>query len=313
MDTNELAHSLPTALATVPDPRSAQGKRHPLPAILTLAVCAMLAGARSLYAICQWGRQQDPDAVSALGFTRPLTPAVSTLHAVFCRLDTDAFAAAIAQWTQQWLSATGERVVIAVDGKALRGIHGEELPGVRLVAGYVHGAGLVVGQKGVRPGAGELTAARALTTLLPVAGNTLTGDALYCQRDYCQQIRDAGGNYPVIVKKNQQELYDDIALAFAEPVWAGRYRKATTCNRHGDRWEIRQLQATDALNDYLDWPEVGQVCRITRRVPGPAKTPPAVRYGITSLDGRVGPAALLRCVRGHAIGELKIGCTTCGM
>lgn len=161
------------------------------------------------------------------------------------------------------------------------------------------------GKRGVRPGAGELTAARALTTLLPVAGNTLTGDALYCQRDYCQQIRDAGGNYPVIVKKNQQELYDDIALAFAEPVWAGRYRKATTCNRHGDRWEIRQLQATDALNDYLDWPEVGQVCRITRRVPGPAKTPPAVRYGITSLDGRVGPAALLRCVRGHAIGELN--------
>ena len=44
---------------------------------------------------------------------------------------------------------------------------------------------------------------------------------------------------------------------------------------------------------------MGQVCRITRRVLGPAKTPPEVRYGITSLDGRVGPAALLRCVRGH--------------
>ena len=60
MDTNELARSLPAALATVPDPRSPQGKRHPLPAILTLAVCAMLSGARSLYAICQWGRQQNP-------------------------------------------------------------------------------------------------------------------------------------------------------------------------------------------------------------------------------------------------------------
>ena len=44
---------------------------------------------------------------------------------------------------------------------------------------------------------------------------------------------------------------------------------------------------------------MGQVCRITRRVLGPAKTRPAVGYGITSLDGRVGPAALLRCVRGH--------------
>ena len=154
METNELARSLPAALGAVPDPRSPQGKRHPLPAILTLAVCAMLSGARSLYAICQWGRQQDPDAVSALGFTRPTTPAVSTLHAVFCQLDTDAFEAALAQWTRQWLAATGERVAIAVDGKALRGIHGEELPGVRLVAGYAHGVGLVAGQKGGRARSG---------------------------------------------------------------------------------------------------------------------------------------------------------------
>lgn len=37
---------------------------------------------------------------------------------------------------------------IAIDGKALRGIHGEEMPGVRLVAAYAQEAGLVLGQKG---------------------------------------------------------------------------------------------------------------------------------------------------------------------
>ena len=148
MDTNELAGSLPAALATVPDPRSPQGRRHPLPAILTLAVCAMLSGARSLYAVYQWGRQQEPADIAAMGFTRSATPAVGTLHAVFCRLDVDAFEAALAQWTRQWLASTGERLTIAVDGKALRGIHGEELPGVRLVAGYVPQAGVVAGQKG---------------------------------------------------------------------------------------------------------------------------------------------------------------------
>ncbi len=63
----------------VPDPRSPRGKRHPLPAILTLAVCAMLSGAHSLYAIYQWGRQQEPEAISAMGFTRPATPAVGTV------------------------------------------------------------------------------------------------------------------------------------------------------------------------------------------------------------------------------------------
>ena len=136
-------------------------------------------------------------------------------------------------------------------------------------------------------------------TLLPVAGNTITGDALYCQRDYCQQIRDAGGDYLVIVKGNQRELYNDIALAFAEPAWDGHYRNAQAKNRHGNRWEIRQLQATAVLNDYLEWPEVGQVCQIIRRTRGPAKTTREVRYGITSLDEEVGPRALLRYARGH--------------
>ena len=55
-----------------------------------------------------------------------------------------------------------------------------------------------------------------------MAGNVITGDALYCQRDYCQQLLDAGGDYLVIVKKNQRELYDAIALAFAEPVWGAQ-------------------------------------------------------------------------------------------
>ena len=41
--------SLMEVFATVPDPRDAHGLRHPLGAILGLAVCAMLCGARSLY------------------------------------------------------------------------------------------------------------------------------------------------------------------------------------------------------------------------------------------------------------------------
>ena len=74
MDTNEPANSLPAVLAMVAGPRSPRGKRRPLPAILTLAVCAMLAGAHSHCAIYQWGRQQRPEAISAMGFTRPTTP-----------------------------------------------------------------------------------------------------------------------------------------------------------------------------------------------------------------------------------------------
>lgn len=135
-----------TAFATVPDPRSRHGRRHPLPAILALATAAMLSGARSLYAIAQWGRLQPPAVVAALGFTRTQTPAVSTLHLVFRDLDATAFETALNQWARATLG--DDEGAIAIDGKGLRGIHGAELPGVRLVAAYSDGAGLVLAQSG---------------------------------------------------------------------------------------------------------------------------------------------------------------------
>lgn len=145
-----MAKSLLRTFAQLPDPRSRHGQRHPLCAILVLATAAMLSGARSLYAIWQWGRLQSPDLVRAMGFTRPKTPSVSTLHTVFSALDAIAFEAALASWIQAHLPTDAQ--AIAIDGKQLRGIHGEELPGVRLVAAFSHESGLVLAQqKGAMP------------------------------------------------------------------------------------------------------------------------------------------------------------------
>ncbi len=145
MNGEEFGRSLVEALQQVPDPRKARGKRHPLGAILTQAVAAMLSGARSVDALAQWGRAQAPGVVRTLGYTREKTPAGSTFHEVFKALDVEAFERVLSQWAQQHL---GPGEAIAIDGKALRGIHGEELPGVRLVAAYAHRAGRVLAQAG---------------------------------------------------------------------------------------------------------------------------------------------------------------------
>lgn len=140
-----LGPELLEAFKKIPDPRKPSGRRHPLPAILSLATCAMLCNCHSLYAIAQWGREH-PELAPLLGFTRPQTPCVSTFHVVFSRLDLAAFEGALQDWAK---AALGDRQeAIAIDGKSLRGIHGEELPGVHLVAAYAQQSGLVLGQKG---------------------------------------------------------------------------------------------------------------------------------------------------------------------
>jgi hypothetical protein len=46
-------------LAAVPDPQARRGTRHRLAVILGLAVCAVLAGARSFTAIAEWAADVD--------------------------------------------------------------------------------------------------------------------------------------------------------------------------------------------------------------------------------------------------------------
>ena len=158
--------SLAEALAAVPEPRRPYGwspGRSPLPLVgmLQVAVAAMLCGARSLYAIAQWARErveEDPAALVPLGLPPGRSPSVATLHRAFKALDVAAFEAAVGGWLER--AAVRPVSALALDGKTLRGIHGDAVPGVHLVAAYAHEAGAVLAQAAA-PGKGHELAAAA--------------------------------------------------------------------------------------------------------------------------------------------------------
>lgn len=209
--------SLLDALAQVADPRSRHGRRHPLPAILSLAVLAMLSGAKSLQAIAQFGRDQGFPLAHALGFTRGKTPTTSTFSIIFRILDVQAFEQVLSNWISSRLPE-GQEKQIALDGKAARGSRDGELPGQHFVAAYYAEAQAVLAQIRVDAKTNEHKAALELLGILPVKGNIITGDAMFCQRDLCAKIIEAGGDHVFTVKDNQPSLVIDIAagLAFQE-------------------------------------------------------------------------------------------------
>jgi hypothetical protein len=213
--------SLAAALATVPDPRHPNGwrpDRTPLPLVglLQVAVAAMLCGARSLYAVAQWARErveEDPAALDAVGLPSGRSPSVATLHRVFKGLDTVAFERALGDWLRA--SGVDPADALALDGKTLRGIQGDTVPGVHLVAAFAHRAGAVLAQA-PSPGKGqELAAVRTVLDAVDVTGRVVTGDALLTQRDICLRIVAGGGDYLLPVDDNQPALLAAVEAAFS--------------------------------------------------------------------------------------------------
>lgn len=185
--------SLWEAFAEVPDPRDPSGRRHPLQAVLTLCAVATLSGARSLYAIAQFGRDRGREFAAALGFTRDVPPCCTTLFNLFRDLDREAFEAAARRWARGRCASSGWEAM-HVDGKALRGTQGHEVPGVRVLAAYAHEAKVVLGQVPVDAKTNEHKTALELLDLIPVKGKLVTGDAAFCQRDLSKKVSKKGAS-----------------------------------------------------------------------------------------------------------------------
>jgi hypothetical protein len=181
----------------------------------------MLTGCKSYQAIAQFGRDKGFALAQALGFRRGKTPTKATYSVLFRRLDVVAFEAALARWIASRLSDE-EMAVIALDGKTLRGSRDGLVPGHHLVAAYAVQAAAVLAQVRVDAKTNEHKAALQLLGILPVRGRIVTGDALFCQRDLCQEILDGGGDYVFTVKDNQPSLAIDIQAGLS---WEDEQRR----------------------------------------------------------------------------------------
>ena len=308
------ASSLVTAFSQVPDPRRRQGRRFELASLLAVAVAAMLANHRSVLAMAEWAADQSPTLLRALGFADGVTPHQSTLARVFARLDPEAVTAAVTAYLHRAKMRPDTAPSLrgcAIDGKAQRTRQAYVHPPtgvVQMLNAICHQTGIVIGQHPVAHHVGkveaELTVAPALLAKIELAGRVITADALYCQRNLCQQIVDAGGDYLILVKANQPELFTDLQLLFDPPtpgpVLLDQRQARTIDHAHNRSADTRVLTASTDLNDYLDWPGIGQVFRLERTWHAATGRHRTIRYGITSLTPAAADAEqLLALRRGH--------------
>jgi hypothetical protein len=210
------AGSLLALLAEVPDPRGRQGLRHPLAATLAAAVCGLLTGARGCEAIAQWVRNQEPKIWHALGFRRK-PPCANMYRQLLSRLPPETFEATIALWVQDLVPhplPEKPPQAVSLDGKTLCGTLDKHQRSVHLLSLFDQQTGGVLRQLAMPPDTNEHKAALTLLKTIVLRGRVITGDAIFCQRDLCQQVVKDGGDYLITVKDNQPELKAAIEAEF---------------------------------------------------------------------------------------------------
>jgi len=312
--------TVPTLFAAIPDPRTAQGRRHPLPAILAAVLAALLSNHRSQLAAAEWLADQAPPAQRALGFSPTHgTPQQSTLNRVLARLEPTYLATALHQFLDPPPPVPRPRGSqgVAVDGKAQRGRlrFSAPAPGIcpiHEVTAFTHDTGTVLAAVPVistadKPAA-ELNTAPQLLVQVNWRGRVLTGDAVWCQRTLCAAVVEAEGDYLVTVKANQGHLLDCLQRWFTPerpraygwaPV-ATDQRETATCDRAHGRYDVRFLAATADLAAVVDWPYLAQAFMVIRSWEVHGQVHQEIHWGVTSLPvGVADVARLLELRRGH--------------
>ncbi|WP_225854900.1 ISAs1 family transposase [Micromonospora sp. ALFpr18c] len=262
--------SLFVVLAAVSDPRDPRGRRYPLVSILSVAVCAVLAGACTFAAISDWVRDQDRSVWDRLGFTDRV-PAATTVWRLLIRIDAEVLSQVLARWLRARAApvvVTGRRwrLVIAVDGKVVRGARLPDGRQVHLLSAYDTSTGVVLAQVQIAAKSNEIPAFTPLLRLVAAQLGSLTdilvvADALHAQTGHAELLAAAGGHLMVAVKANQPKLFAQLKALPWTQVPVGDQTRDTG---HG-RKETRTVKAiTIHTPGGLGFPHAQQAVRITR-------------------------------------------------
>jgi len=274
----------------IEDPRQSGKVWYRLDEVLLLCLLAVLAGAESWVEIAEFGKKK----LDFLRRFRPFengTPSHDQLGDLFAALDAEAFQRCFISWVAS-LTKLGPDIV-AIDGKTLRRAYqegGAKAP-IHMISAWSARQRLVLGQAKVADKSNEITAIPDLLDLLTLKGATVTIDAMGCQKQIADKIKDKEADYVLALKGNQGSLSEDVELFFTEQ--KERKFADTTISRHRTlekshgRIETRTYTAVDDI-DWLkerhDWAGLRSIVMVesVREVIG-GKTESETRFYISSL------------------------------
>jgi predicted transposase YbfD/YdcC len=293
----EQLSSLQAHFEDLPDPRMVAKCDHFLIDIISLSICATIAGADDWQEIETFGKSKEMWLRQWLELPFGI-PSHDTIERVFQKLDAKEFEHRFIAWTSEMFQQLPSQVV-AIDGKTLRG-SAEKL---HLVSAWASASGISLGQCKVDSKSNEITAIPELLELLMLKGCIVTIDAMGCQKSIAQEIVNQEADYVLAVKGNQGTLHEYLQARFAltddsrfinheQPMYT-----ETIEHKRGRAEKRRCWVFHDTEIEDRGWANCQTIVRVTCERQLNEQTEQETRYFISTLPAQ--PDLLLACVRAH--------------
>lgn len=285
--------SLETCFGEIHDPRVQGRCDYPLLEIITIAICAVIAGADTWIEIETFGKSKETWLRQFLPLEHGI-PSHDTFGDVFRVIDAEEFQRSFMRWVECVFQRTAGQVV-AIDGKTVRRSHDRTIgkDAIHMVSAWASTNGITLGQRKVDDKSNEITAIPELLRLLNVAGCIVTIDAMGCQTAIAQAIRDEKADYVLRVKANQGHLYQDLEdwFAYADQVQfqSMSHDYHQTVNKGHGRierrqcWTIADPLAFEHIRHYDGWADLQTIVRVQRERRLADKVEQDTAYYISSL------------------------------
>ncbi|AMV24011.1 Transposase DDE domain protein [Gemmata sp. SH-PL17] len=212
---DKLCSRIQDHFADLTDPRRRK-VTYPLINIVTIAVCAVIAGADDFVAIAAWARQKRTWLARFLDLTSGI-PSHDRFNALFRAINPDEFERCLFSWITSLHEITAGQLV-AIDGKTLRQSFdkADAKCAIHMVSAWATANHITLGQVVVDQKSNEITAIPKLLELVDVSGCLVTIDAMGCQAELANRIIEAKADYVLAVKGNQPTLHDGIMDFFVD-------------------------------------------------------------------------------------------------
>ena len=156
-ETQPLA-SIESCFGDIEDPRVRGRCNYPLMEVLTIAICAVIAGAEGWTDMETFGKSKEAWLKQFLDLEHGI-PSHDTFGDVFAMIDGEAFQRSFIRWIEQVFTVTSGQV-IAIDGKTARRSYqqGGKKGAIHMVRAWACENGLTLGQRKVDAKSNEITA-----------------------------------------------------------------------------------------------------------------------------------------------------------